>query len=126
MVISFTHVGLFLFLFLHLQKILENKKIYNMILGLWSESTSNGFLVDTSAPMITTTPTFSADFGINGLKQVYRTSMKVEWAVDDDESYIKRQYLSVNSHIGGEFMLSSQSVSWHHTLVFLNFKCLLF
>ncbi|XP_076113973.1 uncharacterized protein LOC143082259 [Mytilus galloprovincialis] len=92
------------------QRIFVTVRAYNKV-GLWSESTSNGFLVDTSAPVITTTPTFSADFGINGLKQVYRTSMKVEWAVDDDESYIKRQYLSVNSHIGGEFMLSSQSVN---------------
>ncbi|CAG2247187.1 unnamed protein product [Mytilus edulis] len=37
--------------------------------------------------------------------------MKVEWAVDDEESHIKRQYLSIKSHIGGEFMLSSQSVN---------------
>ena len=87
-----------------------------MFTGLWSESTSNGFLVDTSAPVITKTPTFSADFGIKELTQVYRTSMKVEWTVDDDESFIKRQFLSVKSHIGGEFMLSSQSVSYCHNL----------
>ncbi|XP_052067298.1 uncharacterized protein LOC127706680 [Mytilus californianus] len=92
------------------QRIFVTVRAYNKV-GLWSESTSNGFLVDTSAPVIKTTPTFSADFGIKGLTQIYRTSMKVEWAVDDDESFIKRQYLSIKSHIGGEFMLSSLSVN---------------
>ncbi|CAG2222618.1 unnamed protein product [Mytilus edulis] len=92
------------------QRIFVTVRAYNKV-GLWSESTSNGFLVDTSAPVITKTPTFSADFGIKELTQVYRTSMKVEWTVDDDESFIKRQFLSVKSHIGGEFMLSSQSVN---------------
>ena len=78
--------------------------------GLWSESSSSGFIVDTTAPVVSTVPTFSVDFGIKGLTQIYRTSMKVQWTVDDPESYIKRQYLSINSHKGGEFPLSSQSV----------------
>ena len=84
--------------------------LMNIFAGLWSESTSNGFVVDSTAPVISTVPTFSKDFGIGQLTQIYRTSMKVEWAVDDPESFIKRQYLSVKSHIGGEFMLSSQLV----------------
>jgi hypothetical protein len=46
--------------------------------------------------------------------------MKVEWMVDDAESYIKRQFLSIKSHIGGEFMLSSQLVSYNVNYLFLN------
>ncbi|CAC5386462.1 unnamed protein product [Mytilus coruscus] len=92
------------------KRIYVTVRAYNK-LGLWSESSSNGFIVDNTPPVMAKPPTFSADFGIKGLTQIYRTSMKVEWAVDDDESYIKRQYLSVKSHIGGEFMLSSQSVN---------------
>ncbi|CAC5386466.1 unnamed protein product [Mytilus coruscus] len=93
-----------------------NKRIYVTVraynkLGLWSESSSNGFIVDNTPPVMLKLPTFSADFGIKGLTQINRTSVKVEWAVDDDESFIKRQYLSIKSHIGGEFMLSSQSVN---------------
>ena len=84
--------------------------VFFCFLGLWSESSSNGFIVDITAPVMSKVPYFPADFGIKGLTQIYRSSMKVEWDVKDDESYIKRQFLSIKSHIGGEFMLSSQSV----------------
>ena len=61
-----------------------------------------------------TPPTFSTDFGIYGLTQIYATSMKIEWDVEDTESFIKRQYLSIKSHLGGEFMLSSQKVGFFY------------
>ncbi|XP_076085327.1 uncharacterized protein LOC143056126 [Mytilus galloprovincialis] len=92
------------------KRIFVTVRAYNKA-GLWCESSSNGFIVDNTPPVISKPPTFAADFGIKGLTQIYRTSMKVEWAVDDEESHIKRQYLSIKSHIGGEFMLSSQSVN---------------
>ena len=78
--------------------------------GLWAESSSNGFIVDDTPPVISTPLTFAEDFGIIGATQIYRTSMKVRWAVADPESFIKRQYLSISSHIGGEFDLASQNV----------------
>nr|XP_022322835.1 uncharacterized protein LOC111124268 [Crassostrea virginica] len=37
--------------------------------------------------------------------------MKVEWTVTDTESHIERQYLSIKSHIGGEFDLASTKVN---------------
>ncbi|XP_076117799.1 uncharacterized protein LOC143085385 [Mytilus galloprovincialis] len=79
--------------------------------GLWSESSSSGFSVDDTPPVLSKVTTFSNDFGITVLTQIYRTTMKVEWEVEDAESFIKRQYLSIKSHIGGEFMLSSQPVN---------------
>ncbi|VDI61828.1 polycystin 2 [Mytilus galloprovincialis] len=79
--------------------------------GLWSESSSSGFSVDDTPPVLSKVTTFSNDFGITDLTQIYRTTMKVEWEVEDTESFIKRQYLSIKSHIGGEFMLSSQPVN---------------
>ncbi|CAG2234222.1 unnamed protein product [Mytilus edulis] len=79
--------------------------------GLWSESSSSGFSVDDTPPVLSKVTTFSNDFGITDLTQIYRTTMKVEWEVEDAESFIKRQYLSIKSHIGGEFMLSSQPVN---------------
>jgi hypothetical protein len=80
------------------------------IVGLYTDSTSNGFIIDTTAPVIADGPKFSADFGIVGNAQFYRTVMKVEWRVDDGESSIERQYLSVKSHVGGEFDLASTQV----------------
>ena len=58
-------------------------------------------------------PTFPADFGVDGLTQIYRTTMKVEWTAADTESHIERQYLSIKSRKGGEFELSSVQVSYY-------------
>lgn len=66
--------------------------------------------MDITAPVVSTSLTFAKDYGINGLTQIYRDSMKVEWDIDDPESFIERQYLSISSHIGGEFNLSSLHV----------------
>ncbi|XP_071123173.1 uncharacterized protein [Mytilus edulis] len=92
------------------QKIYLTIRAYNRA-GLWTESSSNGFIVDITAPVVSTSLTFAKDYGINGLTQIYRDSMKVEWDIDDPESFIKRQYLSISSHIGGEFNLSSIHVN---------------
>jgi hypothetical protein len=56
--------------------------------GLWSESSSSGFIVDTTAPVVSTVPTFSQDFGIMGLTQIYRTSMKVQVSLEEDTASI--------------------------------------
>ena len=87
---------------------LSTRSLY--FVGLWAETSSNGFIVDDTPPIYSTPLTFAEDFGIVGATQIYRTSMKVKWAIDDPESFIKRQYLSISSHIGGEFDLSSQNV----------------
>lgn len=86
----------------HLKKIL--------ISGLYTDSTSNGFLIDTTAPVISSGPQFASSFSLVPGTQFYRTLMKVKWSVNDAESHIERQYLSIKSHIGGEFDLSSTKV----------------
>ena len=84
------------------------------ILGLYTESVSDGFKVDITAPVISYGPVFSSDFGVHRRNnidhQFYRTSMKVQWTVDDADSYIERQYLSLKSHHGGEYDLASTKV----------------
>jgi hypothetical protein len=42
---------------------------------------------------------------------ILRTTMKVHWGVVDNESFIEKQYLSISSHLGGDFNLSSTRVS---------------
>lgn len=86
---------------------------YILTIGLLTDSTSSGFIVDITAPEITEGPKFSPDFGILGNAQFYRTVMKVEWKVKDTESSIQRQYLSLKSHRGGEFDLASTKVCGH-------------
>lgn len=76
--------------------------------GLYVESSSNGFIVDDTAPEVALEPSFPAnlvtfDTGTDQYYQVHRTTLKVEWQVSDPESYIERQYLTIKSHIGGEF-----------------------
>lgn len=72
------------------------------------ESSSNGFIVDDTAPEIALEPSFPAnlvtyDTDTDQFYQVHRTTLKVEWQASDQESYIERQYLTIKSHIGGEF-----------------------
>ncbi|KAK3101903.1 hypothetical protein FSP39_007221, partial [Pinctada imbricata] len=83
--------------------------------GQWSEASSDGFIVDTSAPEITNGPVFKSgggnDLGIYGnIYLTLRTSVKVYWTVNDGQSSIERQFLSLRSHVGGDFNLASTSV----------------
>lgn len=41
---------------------------------------------------------------------VLRTALKVYWELQDKESFIETQHLSISSHIGGDFNLSSTRV----------------
>ena len=77
---------------------------------MYTDSTSNGFVVDISAPVISKGPQFALPYSRVPDTQFYRTLMKVEWTVTDAESHIERQYLSIKSHIGGEFDLASTKV----------------
>ena len=75
---------------------------------MYVEVSSNGFIVDDTEPVIAKEPSFSAKFvtydaGTDQFYQMHRTMLKVEWQVDDPESYIERQYLTIKSHVGGEF-----------------------
>ncbi|KAK3099491.1 hypothetical protein FSP39_005250, partial [Pinctada imbricata] len=79
--------------------------------GLYSVASSNGFIVDITAPVISYGPVFDPSYGIYNNYLIYRSALKVLWSVKDDESYIERQYLSIKSHIGGEFQLTSTSVN---------------
>lgn len=82
------------------------------ISGLSVESTSNGFLVDDSLPVINMKPFLSRDLGsIVGESIIFRSTLRVKWEVDDRESFIQRQYLSLTSHEGGEFNSTSVEVS---------------
>ncbi|KAK3589056.1 hypothetical protein CHS0354_008706 [Potamilus streckersoni] len=92
------------------------KKIYITIraynkAGLFAESSSNGFIVDISAPNITKRLELVSRGSLRPSTLVYRSAMKIQWEVVDMESFIDRQYLSIQSHIGGDFNLSSTKVN---------------
>lgn len=78
--------------------------------GLFRDSTSNGFIIDDTPPVLSRGPVFSKDIGIDGKTQFYRTFIKVEWEVGDEESHIEKQYVSLRSHLGGDFDLPSAEV----------------
>jgi hypothetical protein len=42
---------------------------------------------------------------------ILRSLVRVNWAVNDQESYIESQHLSISSHIGGDYNVSSVKVS---------------
>ncbi|CAG2198380.1 unnamed protein product [Mytilus edulis] len=80
--------------------------------GLYSESTSNGFKIDISAPEIVEKPSFSSDLAsIVPGSTVLRSALRFRWNVQDTQSSIQRQYLSISSHSNGEFNATSLMVS---------------
>lgn len=83
---------------------------------MFSDASSNGFIIDDSPPVISRGPVFSKDIGIDGKTQFYRTLMKVEWDVSDKDSFIEKQYISLMAHIGGDFDLPSAQVTYFTTV----------
>ena len=80
--------------------------------GLFSETTSNGFLVDISAPVIIQKPTLSQTLGsLVDNSVIIRSALRIEWNVEDKDSFIERQYISVATHSGGEFNSTSIKVA---------------
>jgi hypothetical protein len=75
------------------------------------EATSNGFIVDDTPPIFKTNLTMSSIGTIKNGTTVSRTTLRVYWDVNDDESFIETQHLSISSHMGGDFNLSSTKVS---------------
>lgn len=85
---------------------------FKMIQGLYSEATSNGFLVDNTPPVFIRKPALYNEIGsIIENSIVYRSCFKVTWEVSDEESFIERQYISVISHRGGEINTTSTEVN---------------
>lgn len=91
--------------------------IYCNFKGLYADGISNGFLIDSSPPEIEEGPVFTRDFGLVGNTQFFRSSVKVRWKVADPESHIERQYLSLRSHLGGYFALSSTQVNIYSSMI---------
>ena len=81
------------------------------ISGLSTEATSNGFYIDTTPPLIKIKPYLSRDLGsMRDNSVVFRNTIRIRWEVEDEESFIQRQYLSIASHKGGEFNATSTEV----------------
>ncbi|VDI80173.1 Hypothetical predicted protein [Mytilus galloprovincialis] len=90
-----------------LKRIYVTVRVYNKA-GLYSEASSNGFIIDETPPVFFENPFLVQDLGsIYKDSIVLRSSFKVKWTVEDKESFIDRQYISIGCHIGGNFSSSS-------------------
>ncbi|XP_071082513.1 uncharacterized protein [Haliotis cracherodii] len=88
------------------QTLYTTVRAYNKA-GLYSEITSNGFLVDITPPEVVVTPGILDGYGsIVAGTSISRTTLRIGWKFKDEESYIERQYLSISSHQLGEFKSS--------------------
>ncbi|KAK3581574.1 hypothetical protein CHS0354_031921 [Potamilus streckersoni] len=81
-------------------------RVYNKA-GLYAEASSNGFMVDNTPPVFTKEATLGPIGSMLLNTLITRTTLMVEWGVYDDESFIDRQYVSIESHVGGDFNHSS-------------------
>ncbi|XP_061177042.1 uncharacterized protein LOC133185758 [Saccostrea echinata] len=92
------------------KRIYVTVRAYNKA-GLFVDGISNGFFIDETPPVITNGPKLTKGSRLIENTQVYRSLVKIEWNVTDPESHIERQYLSLKSHIGGDFSLSSTQIN---------------
>ena len=64
--------------------------------------------------MIKIKPYLSRDLGsMRDNSVVFRNTIRIRWEVEDKESFIQRQYLSIASHKGGEFNATSTEVCFN-------------
>ena len=69
---------------------------------MYSESISNGFIIDDTPPTVVTPPTKKNK--LESLNKAFsRTAMSFEWEFSDNESSVEHHYLSISSHQLGEF-----------------------
>ena len=77
---------------------------------MYTDVTSNGFIVDDTGPLFTRNITHVRIGSIIPQTSVLKSVLKVSWEVEDTDSAIDHQFLSISSHIGGDFNLSSLQV----------------
>ena len=96
----------------------ESTSYINYFSGLFSESTSNGFFIDISAPHIIMKPFMSRDLGsVHEGTSILRSAIRFKWEVEDRQSFIQKQFISVSTHNGGEFNNSSVMVRFLYYLL---------
>ncbi|XP_046543946.1 uncharacterized protein LOC124254113 [Haliotis rubra] len=89
------------------QTIYATVRAYNKA-GLYTESTSNGLVVDDSAPTVVISPTLSPSIASAVTRSsISRTTLSALWKFEDSQSSVERQYLSLSSHQLGEFKRST-------------------
>ena len=80
--------------------------MFACVAGLFSEASSNGFMVDDTVPTVVMPLTHVPIGSFLPSTSVLRSSLKVKWNVEDSVSFISRQYLSIAAHRGDEFNTS--------------------
>ncbi|XP_046571088.1 LOW QUALITY PROTEIN: uncharacterized protein LOC124279320 [Haliotis rubra] len=79
--------------------------------GVFTTSTSNGFIIDNSAPEVVKAPDLVEGQGsLVVMTLISRSTAKVSWEVKDEESSIEKQYISISSHQLGEFNSSLMEI----------------
>ncbi|CAC5390405.1 unnamed protein product [Mytilus coruscus] len=93
------------------RRIFVTVRVYNKA-GLFSEASSNGFIVDETPPVFAEKVLAVHDYWpIDKDLVVFRTIIEVKWEVEDKESFIDHQNISVNYHIGGK--VNSSTVQFY-------------
>ncbi|ESO88673.1 hypothetical protein LOTGIDRAFT_165459 [Lottia gigantea] len=79
--------------------------------GLSSQSTSDGFIIDTTPPTVAKQTTLSSTFAsILPSTIICRTGFKVKWEFTDVQSDIEHQYISLSPHLLGDFNSSTTEI----------------
>ena len=85
---------------------LNNASFYAFLTGFYSESSSNGFVVDDTPPSFKMPITHVRIGSVFPFTSVLRSTLKVKWDVEDKESYISQQHLSISANRADDFNIS--------------------
>ena len=97
-------------------------RIYNNV-GLMSQSSSNGFMIDNTVPYFTKQPTFNLTLGsiITGT-QIYKTYLRIYWQSGDTISHVISHRVTVHAHVSNISAVASQNIGNEQQILFSDLR----
>ena len=93
-------------------------KIYNNV-GLFSQSSSNGFMIDNTVPYFTQQPSFNLTIGsIVPGTQIYKTYLRIWWESGDTISHVISHRVTVHAHVSNISAIASQNIGNEQQILF--------
>ena len=97
-------------------------RIYNNV-GLVSQSSSNGFMIDNTVPYFTKQPTFNLTIGsIVPGTQIYKTYLRIWWESDDTISHVISHRVTVHAHVSNVSAIASQNIGNEQQILFSDLR----
>ena len=93
-------------------------KIINYV-GLTSQSSSDGFIVDNTVPYFSQQPVFNLTIGsIVPGTQIYKTYLRIMWGSNDTISHVINHRVTIHAHVSNVSAVASQTIGNEQQILF--------